>query len=413
VAREDHIDILNRGEGAWASWRQSYPDVRPDLSGAMLARRSFTRIDLSRTDLRGADLSDAWLRRCDLDYACLIEAKLTNARLHRCQLNLADLTRADLFGADLTGTDLTGAKLVHANLAGHDCARDEYADPAYFDEGQEQYTDGLHWAGAKLRLANLTGVDLRFAKLHRAIFDRTILFDVDFTSATGLNTCLHRSTSAIDQTTLRRNSKLPDEFLRGLGLMERDVEAYKAGYPDCLIVVEFSQRKWGDILPIELALRATLGNASVEKNPSAIRVLLSSAAEFQSALDAVIPVLVALNSVDRDSVRAVRVVDGSATELISDDQLVALLTVIQDALSRELPLPYALAVKTLESIPYVGPIIAEFVDRTLKSSNLIRRIDGPPLLQIYDRYRQHLASLKDLQKLSPGPDRSIGQSPRG
>ena len=61
------------------------------------------------------------------------------------------------------------------------------------------------------------------------------------------------------------------------------------------ITIEFTSSRWGHLTPIEYALSAKLGREYIiEKNANRILVKLETPAHFQAALDAVIPVLVAL-----------------------------------------------------------------------------------------------------------------------
>jgi uncharacterized protein YjbI with pentapeptide repeats len=71
LANEQHINILSQGVDAWNRWRETNPNIQPDLRRANLANR----------DLAGANLSNA-----NLDYA-----QLTSVNLIGANLNGADL----------------------------------------------------------------------------------------------------------------------------------------------------------------------------------------------------------------------------------------------------------------------------------------------------------------------------------
>jgi hypothetical protein len=103
MANDEHVTILKQGVDAWNKWRDENPNVRPDLSEAILSRAN-----LSGADLTGADLGGAHLYRTDLSGANLRGADLTEAKI----------LEANLVGADLSGADLTEAKIVEANLGG-------------------------------------------------------------------------------------------------------------------------------------------------------------------------------------------------------------------------------------------------------------------------------------------------------
>jgi len=123
--------------------------------------------------------------------------KLSMANLAHAQLDSADLRCANLEYADLTDCNLTGADLSNANF---------YA-------------------------ANLNYVDFIRANLKGAVFSETVLTNVDFSEATGLDNCNHRGRSGIDQQTLVKSRNVPLVFWRGCGLSDWQIEAGKLGQP--------------------------------------------------------------------------------------------------------------------------------------------------------------------------------------
>jgi uncharacterized protein YjbI with pentapeptide repeats len=130
---DDQLSLLLRGSDVWNEWRRRNPDIRVNLSGALLGG----------ADLSGAYLSGAYLRE---------------ARLSRADLRLADFSRAYLVGADLHGADLDGTNL------------------------------------------------------NEAVFQETILANIDLTTTIGLDNSHHRSPSSIDFRTLFRSGNLPISF---------------------------------------------------------------------------------------------------------------------------------------------------------------------------------------------------------
>ncbi len=68
MANQEHLDLLKQGVKVWNSWREKYPDIRPDLSEANLSginlsnanlyRVDLFRVNLSRTNLNEANLSN-------------------------------------------------------------------------------------------------------------------------------------------------------------------------------------------------------------------------------------------------------------------------------------------------------------------------------------------------------------------
>ena len=64
MANDEHVAWLKQGVAAWNTWRYQNPNIRPDLSEAIL----------DGADLRGANLIEA-----DLSRANLYRAKLSAA----------------------------------------------------------------------------------------------------------------------------------------------------------------------------------------------------------------------------------------------------------------------------------------------------------------------------------------------
>ncbi|MBF0306998.1 MAG: pentapeptide repeat-containing protein [Alphaproteobacteria bacterium] len=166
-----HLQNIGRGAGAWNSWRQQEPEVRPDLTNANLRGADLSGMDLTgaqmslanlrKADLAGADLSESNLSGANLEDANLAGANLQGSSLagavvSRANLSGANLRRANLAGANLTGKmNLTGVDLTGANLAGAKLA-------------------GANMAGANLTGANLAGADLREVDLGGASLVDTI-----------------------------------------------------------------------------------------------------------------------------------------------------------------------------------------------------------------------------------------------
>ena len=144
MANDEHVAILKQGVAAWNAWRHENPDIRPDLSEAILGG----------ADLTGANLSGAFLNKADLSYAKLPEADLTGA----------NLSGADLTGANLSGAFLRRAFLVNAILDGADLSEANLSE-------------------ASLNAANLIGTDLSEAILGGADLTRANLIETDVSGA--------------------------------------------------------------------------------------------------------------------------------------------------------------------------------------------------------------------------------------
>ena len=102
MANPEHVEILEQGVDAWNSWRQAYPDIRPDLSGASLQMADLSHVDFSHVDFREADLSGAKLMGATLRNTSMAHADLRDADLRET----VGLTAKQLAGADISGAKL-------------------------------------------------------------------------------------------------------------------------------------------------------------------------------------------------------------------------------------------------------------------------------------------------------------------
>jgi uncharacterized protein YjbI with pentapeptide repeats len=129
MADSTHVAILEAGHASWNDWRDSHPEISPDLSDldvtALVGRHqpatsalNFSGVNFfgSRFEaahLEGADFTGATLREADLSRARLSGATLTGSNLRNAYL--AD-TQVD--GAVIVNSNLNRARLVKTNLAG-------------------------------------------------------------------------------------------------------------------------------------------------------------------------------------------------------------------------------------------------------------------------------------------------------
>ena len=204
MANKEHLAILKKGVAAWSKWRKQYPDLRPDLGGANLRRADLTEVDLSRADVSGADLLTANLFGADLSGADLSGADLVEANLIR-----ADLLAANLFGADLSG-----------------------AMPQRGEPRRGEPLPSEPQRGGPLLGEPHTRAGLRETDLNGATFGRTLLADVDLSTAKGLETVRHKAPSTIGVDTIYRSQgKIPEVFLRGAGLPDEFI-AYIGSFVD-------------------------------------------------------------------------------------------------------------------------------------------------------------------------------------
>ena len=109
MADHEQFELLTRDVPAWNQWREDHPDLKPDLSYAVMRGADLTLANLAGAILHEADLVLANLRGADLRHADLSGANLIGARLLG-----VDLAHANIRGADLsTAEDLTEEQLRH------------------------------------------------------------------------------------------------------------------------------------------------------------------------------------------------------------------------------------------------------------------------------------------------------------
>ena len=273
--------MLMSGVRTWNQWRESNPELEPDLSEANLrkaelmganlrkadlnrtdlSRAVLIRADLSRTDLGRADLSKAQLLGANLVEANLFGANLAGANLHRgnlsgayfIEVNLkkAHLSRASLDGASLNESNLSQANLIKAELSRANLSRTTLTGTdfrranlyqAILDEADLRKANlqevnlsrtslvGVNLSQANLSRANLSeaninGADLSLANLSRALLGRTVLENIDLREVKGLDAVNHQGPSILGLTTLYRSQgKIPQVFLQGVGVPDSFID---------------------------------------------------------------------------------------------------------------------------------------------------------------------------------------------
>lgn len=177
----EHLAMWRAGADAWIEWREQYPDIHPNLSGADLAGTSLAGVDLSGVDLQGADLSGADLDMVhftgtNMDHARLVGADLSFSVHHGTHLRDADLSLADLNHAEMAMTDLSGANLQNANLS-------EANLTTSFLRGVNLRFANLYGANliqADCRDANFSGVDLGNTNLQMALYNKRTVWPRGF-----------------------------------------------------------------------------------------------------------------------------------------------------------------------------------------------------------------------------------------
>jgi len=227
VAKQEHLDIIRQGVDSWNSWREEFPNIKPDLSGANLKNVHLKWVNFSRTNLSNIQISEAYLLAGDLSGA--------------------NLQKADLLGAILVSADLQNANLSEANLSG-------------------AHLRGANFYGANLRKADLGGADLYQAKLKGVSLDQadvgwTRFGDVDLSNVKGLDTLIHEGPSSIGiDTIIRSHGEIPEIFLRKAGVPESIIEAIPSlvgslkpiDYYSCFISYSNKDQEFAERLYVDL-----------------------------------------------------------------------------------------------------------------------------------------------------------------
>lgn len=229
MANEEHLTRLLQGAEAWNAWRESEPEVQPDLEGMDLSH-----LDIARVNLQHARLSSATLTSVSLAGADLRAISANGIQLDQVNLAHADLSGANMRYSDFTDVDFTGATLNAAWLL--DCwfMRVKMSDADL--TGVDLTLASLPQAdlsGANMSSAILYETDLRETKLYRTNFTSafftktnmtgasmawTLLANVDLRLVEGLETVQHDGPSTIGIDTLYRSQgDISEQFLHAIG----------------------------------------------------------------------------------------------------------------------------------------------------------------------------------------------------
>ncbi len=275
MANQEHLRIVREGREAIEAWRHTHPDAALDLREAILPHVNLSRANLAHANLSQANLSGATLFRADLsqaemDHCDLSGAELSRASLGRANLSEANLVKANLGGADLDGANLSGANLFQADLIqcslhganlgravlSETVLRRAFLTNADLRRAVLTSTDllqadlgraDLRWSilrradlgGVNLAEADLSGADLTFAtfsntnldqtQLAGARLDGTVFLGCDLSAALGLEELEHGGPSSLGLDTIAcSRGKVPEQFLRGIGLSNAMIARVKA-----------------------------------------------------------------------------------------------------------------------------------------------------------------------------------------
>lgn len=267
MANEEHLNILKQGVAIWNKWQREHLRIKPDFSGAALARMrlrgvvfrganltgiflrqsdltganfsaanltsanlsgaNLTSANFDESDLRGANLNGSDLNKANLRGANLNKVDLGGANLNGTNLRGADMTEAALYGLDLRGADLSEMKLSKANLNGTNLSKANLgrANLSGTQLINADFTGarltGANLSGSKLNGADLSYADLSGADFSRAIISSTTFSNVELQEVKNLETVQHWGPSEISVSTIYRSEgQIPEVFLRGCGVPE-------------------------------------------------------------------------------------------------------------------------------------------------------------------------------------------------
>ncbi|NET33081.1 MAG: pentapeptide repeat-containing protein [Cyanothece sp. SIO1E1] len=79
MANPNHLALIKQGIVHWNHWRNKYPEMMPDLSGADLKGAYLVGADLSGVNFFGANLEAANLTRTNIEGAYFRGANLEGA----------------------------------------------------------------------------------------------------------------------------------------------------------------------------------------------------------------------------------------------------------------------------------------------------------------------------------------------
>lgn len=337
MAKSYQLRILEQGVDAWNAWRAAHPDVFPDLSRAYLNKADLSKANLSHTNLQFAFLNFATLDEANLSHSSLNEAQLKGASLKGADLSCASFKRAQLQHASFLRSTLRHAKITEALCFYTDFsdidADGVSMDLASFDHALMVNADiqnasvchaSFHHAdlsesrfdNSDMSHASISNTSLQDTSLHRvrlietklenlkpirtvfegAEFSDTVIKNVDFSQTLGLSDCIHRGPSFVDEHTLDNTPNLPEKFLRGTELPAGRILDYLYRYS---ISIVFAKTQWIQMLPLDAILEPTIeGKYLVERRSNKIFIRLRSSIQIEGVLDALMPVLSALHTVD-------------------------------------------------------------------------------------------------------------------
>lgn len=242
MANTEHLKILKSGVRNWNIWRQSNPDIIPDLSNANLRRRALDSHIFSRANLYKADLSYASIVESDFNEANLIGADFSFSILPNTEFIEANLCDAlmyysTIFDADFSKANLAGVDFGHARIHSSNFSNASFTNADL---------SGAHVQNVNLNGANLSESDLRGIVFYDTQLEHTIFFNcilggtcfsfTDLSTCIGLDSVNVSGSCSIDLDTLRKSKSLNELFLTKIGIPNSLIEYLPDFYNPTLMI---------------------------------------------------------------------------------------------------------------------------------------------------------------------------------
>ena len=161
MANIRHVSMLQKDVKEWNDWRESNPDIRPDLDEADLEDACLSGANLSGANLNGANLDSADLQQAVINNAQMIGASFEEADLCESTMNYTDASSTIFINADLTKANLKGSWFCEADMS-HAILTD--AKMPWTDLMKTNLSEAILWK-ADLSNASLVGTNLNNADL--------------------------------------------------------------------------------------------------------------------------------------------------------------------------------------------------------------------------------------------------------
>lgn len=211
-ANDYYLDFTEANLQSAIFFRLSYPGSQ--FAGAHLENAQMQRADLNHCRFQNAILDGAGLGYATLDGAAFDLAHAKNAAFVHCSLRAVSFGRAKLDGTEFSASTLDKSYFWEASLVG-----------AKFDDASLQGTIFARsdLVGASFRGANFSAIENEQEwRPIKSIFDESVLFEADFSQATGLKSEHLIGSFGDISTILPSNVSPPDNWPKvSLSAMDR------------------------------------------------------------------------------------------------------------------------------------------------------------------------------------------------